>query len=78
VLFLLGSVRESVLLGSPYLIELSSALQPIAIAYFVAAMMARKSLRVAQARNQQDLVRALSTSIASYEAAQARGAGKQE
>ena len=46
VLFLLGSVRESVLLGSPYLIELSSALQPIAIAYFVAAMMARKSLRV--------------------------------
>jgi predicted acyltransferase len=31
VLFLLGSVRESVLLGSPYLIELSSALQPIAI-----------------------------------------------
>ncbi len=35
VLFLLGSVRESVLLGSPYLIELSSALQPIAIAYLV-------------------------------------------
>lgn len=40
--------------------------------------MARKSQRVAQARNQQDLVRALSASIASYEAAQARGGGKQE
>ncbi len=38
LLFLLGSVRESVLLGSPYLIELSSALQPIAIAYLVAAL----------------------------------------
>ena len=45
VLFLLGSVRESVLLGSPYLIELSSALQPIAIAYFVAVLVARKSWR---------------------------------
>ena len=45
VLFLLGSVRESVLLGSPYLIELSSALQPIAIAYFVAVLVTRKSWR---------------------------------
>jgi predicted acyltransferase len=45
VLFLLGSVRESVLLGSPYLIELSSALQPIAIAYFVAVLVVRKSWR---------------------------------
>ncbi len=45
VLFLLGSVRESVLLGSPYLIELSSALQPIAIAYFVAVLVAHKSWR---------------------------------
>jgi predicted acyltransferase len=45
VLFLLGSLRESVLLGSPYLIELSSALQPIAIAYFVAVLVARKSWR---------------------------------
>jgi predicted acyltransferase len=45
VLFLLGSVRESVLLGSPYLIELSSALQPIAIAYLVAALVVRKSWR---------------------------------
>jgi len=33
VLFLLGSLRESVHLGAPYVIELSSALQPIAIAY---------------------------------------------
>jgi predicted acyltransferase len=45
VLFLLGSLRESVLLGSPYLIELSSALQPIAIAYFVAVLVVRKSWR---------------------------------
>lgn len=45
VLFLLGSLRESVSLGSPYLIELSSALQPIAIAYFVAVLVVRKSWR---------------------------------
>jgi len=45
VLFLLGSVRESVLIGSPYLVELSSALQPIAIAYFVAVLVVRKSWR---------------------------------
>jgi predicted acyltransferase len=45
VLFLLGSLRESVLIGSPYLVELSSALQPIAIAYFVAVLVARKSWR---------------------------------
>jgi predicted acyltransferase len=45
VLFLLGSLRESVLLGSPYLIELSSALQPIAVAYFVAVLVVRKSWR---------------------------------
>ena len=43
ILFLLGSLRESVLVGSPYLIELSSALQPIAIAYFVAVLVVRKS-----------------------------------
>src|SRR3989442_4443073 len=42
VLFLLGSVRESVFLGSPFLIELSSALQPIAIAYFVAGFLVRE------------------------------------
>jgi len=46
VLFLLGSIRESVWLGHPYLIELSSALQPIAIAYLVAFLLARKSLRI--------------------------------
>lgn len=45
VLFLLGSLRESVSLGSPYLIELSSALQPIAIAYFIAFLVVRKSWR---------------------------------
>ncbi len=45
VLFLLGSVRESVSLGSPYLVELSSALQPIAIASFVAFLLVRKSWR---------------------------------
>jgi predicted acyltransferase len=45
VLFLLGSARESISLGSPYLIELSSALQPIAIAYFVAVLVVRKSWR---------------------------------
>ncbi len=45
VLFLLGSVRESVHLGAPYLIELSSALQPIAIAYLFAFLLVRKSWR---------------------------------
>jgi len=43
LLFLLGSLRESVHLGAPYLIELSSALQPIAIAYLVAFFLVRKS-----------------------------------
>jgi len=46
VLFLLGSVRESVFLGHPYLIELSSALQPIAIAYLAAFLLSRKSVRI--------------------------------
>jgi predicted acyltransferase len=45
VLFLLGSVRESISLGSPYWVELSSALQPIAIAYLVAFLVARRSWR---------------------------------
>src|SRR5207244_3252349 len=45
VLFLLGSLRESASLGSPYLIELSSALQPIAIASLVAFLLVRKSPR---------------------------------
>ena len=43
VLFLLGSIRTSVDLNHPFLIELSSALQPIAIAYFVAFLLVRKS-----------------------------------
>jgi len=45
VLFLLGSLRESVLMGSPYLVEMSSALQPIAIAYLVAVLVVQKSWR---------------------------------
>lgn len=40
VLFLLGSFRTSLAHGSPALIELSSALQPIAVAYLVAALLA--------------------------------------
>lgn len=46
ILMLLGAVRESVSLGSPRLIELSSALQPIAAAYLVAFLLVRKSWRV--------------------------------
>lgn len=45
VLFLLGSLRESVHRGAPYWVELSSALQPIAIAYLVAFLLVRKSQR---------------------------------
>jgi predicted acyltransferase len=43
ILFLLGSIRESVNLNHPFLVELSSALQPIALAYFVAFLLVRKS-----------------------------------
>jgi predicted acyltransferase len=46
ILFLLGSVRESVYLKSPFLIELSSALQPIAAAYFCGAMLVRRPPKV--------------------------------
>jgi predicted acyltransferase len=46
VLILLGSLRESVFLNTPCLVELSSALQPIGIAYFVAVLLLRKSWRV--------------------------------
>jgi predicted acyltransferase len=46
VLFLLGSVRESVQRGAPYWVELSSALQPIAIAYLVAFLLVRTSQRI--------------------------------
>jgi predicted acyltransferase len=45
ILFLLGSLRESVSLGSPRWIELSSALQPIAVAYLAAFLLVRKSWR---------------------------------
>ena len=40
VLFLLGSLRTSIELGSPTLVELSSALQPIAIAYLITSFLA--------------------------------------
>jgi len=43
ILMLLGGVRESVSLGSPRLIELSSALQPIAVASLAAFLLVRKS-----------------------------------
>lgn len=46
VLFLLGSLRESVSRASPYWVELSSALQPIAIASLVAFLLVRKSPKV--------------------------------
>jgi len=45
VLFLLGSLRESVRGNAPYLVELSSALRPVAIAYFCAFLMVRRSWR---------------------------------
>jgi predicted acyltransferase len=43
VLFLLGSLRESIQFNHPYLVELSSALQPIAVAYLAAFLLVRKS-----------------------------------
>jgi predicted acyltransferase len=46
VLFLLGSVRQSINRGAPYWVELSSALQPIAIASLVAFLLVRKSQRI--------------------------------
>jgi predicted acyltransferase len=45
VLFLLGSLRESISTGAPHLIELSSALQPIGIAYVAASYLAARSVR---------------------------------
>src|SRR5215831_17294319 len=45
VLFLLGSLRETMSDHVPRLIELSSALQPIAMAYLVAAYIALCSIR---------------------------------
>jgi predicted acyltransferase len=46
VLFLLGSIRESIHFGSPYWVELSSALQPIAIASLAAFLLVRRSQRL--------------------------------
>ena len=46
VLFLLGSLRASMAEGTPQWIELSSALQPIAVAYLAAAYLVRFPLRV--------------------------------
>ncbi|HKX00143.1 MAG TPA: hypothetical protein VJN43_20555 [Bryobacteraceae bacterium] len=46
VLFLLGSLRESIHFNHPYMVELSSALQPIAIAYLAAFLLVRKSWRI--------------------------------
>ena len=43
ILFLLGSLRQSLSEGVPRLIELSSALQPIAIAYLVACHLSGRS-----------------------------------
>src|ERR1700686_867154 len=43
VLFLLGSLRESISFQHPYVIELSSALQPIAVAYLAAFLIVRRS-----------------------------------
>jgi len=43
VLMLLGGIRESVNLDSPHLIELSSALQPIAVASLAAFLIVRRS-----------------------------------
>ncbi len=40
ILFLLGSLRVSVSSGTPTLVELSSALQPIAVAYLAASFLA--------------------------------------
>jgi len=45
ILFLLGSLRESIHFDRPYLIELSSALQPIAVAYLAAFLIVRRSWR---------------------------------
>jgi predicted acyltransferase len=46
ILFLLGSLRESLSHGEPLLVELSSALQPIALAYLVTSYLAGRLVRV--------------------------------
>lgn len=40
IIFLLGSLRESLSLGEPFLIELSSTLQPIAVSYLICVLLA--------------------------------------
>jgi predicted acyltransferase len=45
VLFLLGSLRESLSTGAPALIELSSALQPIALAYVVTSYLVERPVK---------------------------------
>jgi predicted acyltransferase len=46
ILFLLGSVRESIGKGVPQWIELSSALQPIAVAYLVTSYLAGRAVKL--------------------------------
>ena len=46
ILFLLGSLRDSLSEGVPRLIELSSALQPIAVAYLVTSYLADRTAKV--------------------------------
>lgn len=46
ILFLLGSLRESIGKGVPQWIELSSALQPIAIAYLVTSYLAGRAVKL--------------------------------
>ena len=41
IIFLLGSLRESLSVGKPYLIELSSTLQPIAVSYLICVLLER-------------------------------------
>jgi predicted acyltransferase len=46
ILFLLGSLRESIGKGEPQWIELSSALQPIAVAYLVTSYLAGRTVKL--------------------------------
>ena len=46
ILFLLGSIRESIGKGVPQWIELSSALQPIAVAYLVTSYLAGRAVKL--------------------------------
>jgi predicted acyltransferase len=46
ILFLLGSLRQSLSEGVPRLVELSSALQPIAVAYLVTSYLAGRGVKI--------------------------------